>query len=64
MRSLLLLLWAAAALGQEIPAHNPSTTPADQAAGAKASLRTMPWRCRTRRVRTESLYRRIRPWEH
>jgi len=35
MRSTLLLLWAAAAFGQDIPAHNPFNTPADQAAGAK-----------------------------
>ena len=35
MRSLLFLLWAAAAFGQDIPARNPHTTPADQAAGAK-----------------------------
>jgi cytochrome c oxidase cbb3-type subunit III len=36
MRSTLLLpLWAAAAFGQEIPAHSPFNTPADQAAGAK-----------------------------
>ena len=35
MRSTLLLIWTAAAFGQDIPAHNPHTTPADQAAGAK-----------------------------
>jgi putative heme-binding domain-containing protein len=35
MRSSFLVLWAAAAFGQEIPAHNPFTTPADQAAGGK-----------------------------
>jgi putative heme-binding domain-containing protein len=34
VRSTLLLLWAAVAFGQDIPAHNPFTTPSDQAAGA------------------------------
>jgi putative heme-binding domain-containing protein len=35
VRFTLLLLWASAAFGQDIPAHNPFTTPADQAAGAR-----------------------------
>jgi putative heme-binding domain-containing protein len=35
MRSTILLFWAAAAFGQDIPAHNPFNTPADQAAGGK-----------------------------
>jgi putative heme-binding domain-containing protein len=35
VRSTLLLFWASAALGQDIPAHNPFATASDQAAGAK-----------------------------
>jgi cytochrome c oxidase cbb3-type subunit III len=35
MRCTILLLLAASAFGQDIPAHNPFNTPADQAAGAK-----------------------------
>jgi cytochrome c oxidase cbb3-type subunit III len=35
MRSTILLLWAVAAFGQDIPARNPFNTPADQAAGGQ-----------------------------
>jgi putative heme-binding domain-containing protein len=35
MRSTLFVFWVVAAFGQDIPAHNPFNTPADQAAGAK-----------------------------
>jgi cytochrome c oxidase cbb3-type subunit III len=35
VRSTLLLLWAVAAIGQDLPAANPHNGPADQAAGGK-----------------------------
>ena len=35
MHSTLMLLWATAAFGQDLPVRNPHTSPADQAAGAK-----------------------------